>query len=66
MKEVHLSAFDYWQKFYHNTCEATGSQRLSSNIMSPYFSDCMFDTIKRQKGLSFHLAIFEIEATGHF
>ena len=29
MKEVHLSAFDSWQKCEHNTCEETGSQRLS-------------------------------------
>jgi hypothetical protein len=46
--------------------EATGSQTLSSNIMSPYFPDDVFDTIKRQKDCSIHLAIFEIEATGHF
>lgn len=66
MKEVHLSSFDSWQKFDHNTCEATGSQTLGSNIMSPYFPDDIFHTIKRQKGFSFHLAIFEIEATGYF
>ena len=29
MREVHLSAFDSWQKCEHNTCEETGSQRLS-------------------------------------
>jgi hypothetical protein len=66
MKEVHISAFESWQKFDHNTCEATGSQRLSYNIVSPYFPDDMFDTYKRQKVFSFHLAIFEIEATGYF
>jgi hypothetical protein len=26
----------------------------------------MFDTYKRRKGFSFHLAIFEIEVTGYF
>ena len=66
MKEVHLSVFDSWQKFYYNTCEATGSQRLSQIIASPYFPDDMFDTYKRRKVFSFHLAIFEIEATGNF
>jgi hypothetical protein len=25
VKEVHISAFDFWQKFDHNTSEATGS-----------------------------------------
>ena len=58
MKEVHISAFDSWQKFDHNTCEATGSQRE--------FPDDMFDTYKRRKVFSFHLAIFEIEDTGYF
>jgi hypothetical protein len=29
MKEVHISAFDSWQKFDNNMCEATGSQRPS-------------------------------------
>jgi hypothetical protein len=66
MKEVYLWAFDSWQKFDHNTCEATGSQRLSQNIVSPYFPDDMFDIYKRRKGFSFHLAIFEIEVTGYF
>jgi hypothetical protein len=31
--------------------------------VSPYFPDDMFDTYKRRKVFSFHLAIFEIEAT---
>jgi hypothetical protein len=34
--------------------------------VSPYFHDDMFDTYKRRKLFSFHLAIFEIEATGYF
>jgi hypothetical protein len=55
-----------WQKFDHSTCESTGSQKLSLNIVSPYFPDDRFDTYKRRKGFSFHLAIFEIEATGYF
>ena len=40
-------------------CEATGYQTLSLNIMSLYFANDMFDTIKRQK-YSLYLAIFEI------
>jgi hypothetical protein len=59
MKEVHLSAFNSWQKFDYNTCEATGSQRLSSNIMSPYFSDACLIPSNCQN-------IFQIEATGYF
>ena len=66
MKEFHLSALDFWLKFDHNTCEANGAQTLSSNATSPYFPDDMFDTIKRQNNYSFHLLIFEIEATGYF
>jgi hypothetical protein len=39
-----------WEKFEHNKCEATGSQRLSENIVSPYFLYNMFDrpTCKRR------------------
>jgi hypothetical protein len=59
MKEVHFSAFDSWQKFDHNTCEATASLRLGLNIVSPYFPDDMFDS----NSFSFHfIAIFEIES----
>jgi hypothetical protein len=31
-----------------------------------YVPNDMFDTYKRRKGFSFHLAIFEIEVTGYF
>jgi hypothetical protein len=34
--------------------------------VSRYFPEDMFDAYKRRKGFSFHLAIFEIEATGYF
>ena len=34
--------------------------------MSTYFANDMFDIIKRQKDFSFYLAVFQIEATGHF
>ena len=34
--------------------------------MSRYFANDMFDIIKHQKDFSFYLAIFQIEATGHF
>ncbi len=66
MKFVHISAFDSWQEFDHNTWEATGSQTLSLCIMSPYFLVDMFGTTKRKKSVSFHLALFEIEATSYF
>ena len=66
MEKVYLSAFDSWRKFDHNMCEGTECQTLNSNIMSPYFANDMFDIIKRQKDFSFYLAIFQIEATGHF
>ena len=66
MEEVHLSAFDSWRKFDHNICEGIECQTLDSNVMSPYFANDMFDIIKRQKDFSLYLAIFQIEATGHF
>jgi hypothetical protein len=66
MNEFHLLAFDSRKTFDHNRCEATVSQRLSSNITSPYFPDDMFDTFKCQKDFSFHLTKFEIEVTGYF
>ena len=66
MEEVHLSAFDSWRKFDHNTCEGTECQTLNSSIMNPYFANDMFNIIKRQKDFPSYLAIFEIEATGHF
>ena len=34
--------------------------------MTPYFADDMCDIIKHQRDFSFYLAIFQIEATGHF
>ena len=66
MEEVQLSAFDSWRKFDHNMCEGTECQTVNSNIMSPYFANGMLDIIKHQKDFSFYLAIFKMEATGHF
>ena len=34
--------------------------------MSPYFANDMFVIIKHERDFSFYLAIFQIEATGHF
>ncbi len=66
MMFVHISAFDSWQEFDHNTWEATGSQTLSFCIMGPYFPDDIFGTTKRKISVSFHLVLFEIEVTGYF
>ena len=66
MEEVHLSAFDSWQKFDHNLWKGTECQTLNSSIMSPYFANDMFNIIKRQKDFSFYTPIFQIDATGHF
>ena len=46
--------------------EGIECQTLDSNITSPYFANDMFDIINRQKDFSFYLAIFQIEAAGHF
>ena len=48
-EEVYLSAFDSRQKIDHNMRKATGCQTLTSNVMSPYFVNDMFNTTKRQK-----------------
>jgi hypothetical protein len=66
MKEVHISAFDSWQKLTTTHAKQLGLEDLAIKIVSPYFPDDMFDTYKRRKVFSFHLAIFEIEATGYF